>query len=606
MPRTMCVVLNAEDFLADAKLSLSSKIKKNIDNINTESAVDLHLSGKYHHYHRAELDHQESELSELKNAIKCSTTLKSFTLAIDCHFKNLRSFLIDILTSDAPLEALQIYGLETVADAAVYEQLLTGLVNNTTLNTLILDSAVGDDDAEFFCNNHYPALNECSVMEKEAVDFDWQKYIAAMIFNSDQRSNQNFNILKLSGNKYATGRHLLTSDFDLSHLGETSIVAIIEFLKHNKKLRSLRCHNRVLSEVGVRAIAELMSCHQGLTSLNLSESSICDAAAIIIAEKLQGNNQLTTLILHENKIGDEGASAIANALTHNISLLELDLAANKIKSSGIKRIADSLTKNDALLSLDLSGNQTGSAVISLDVALDKNRTLQYLFYSTKREFGTYRRSITEKIRKNNIKWVKLKNIKQAKAFLWAIATIYVEWSQNQNSYLAKLPRELIEYVMRYLLSSRNNDDNKYAIDKKNALVDFLKIQESNNELEAYIVKSADKIANDYYQLSSQPERCSYMRFKADYTGNRTYTPITRNTNLVFAQFSQETNHTNLSSETSKQNLTNNVSSAGCKRKQHSDAASSATSSSHFAETSKRRREIIIIDDDDIEETPRLT
>ena len=600
---------SSEEFLVHAKFSLSNEIKKNIDNINTESVLDLHLSGKYHSFQELELDYQESELSELKNAIKCSTTLKSFTLAIDWHFKNLQIFLIDILTADVPLEALQIYGLDTAADAAIYDQLLTGLVNNTTLNTLILGSMVhGDNHVEFFCNNDYPTLNDSSVTDKEAVDFDLRKHIAATIFNNVQRSNQDFNILKLSGHKYGGGIHLLKSNVRLNHLGERSIVAIVEFLKHNKKLSSLSYSSQAfqaLSEVGVRAIAELISCHQRLTSLDLSGNIISDAGAITIAKKLQRNNQLTALMLRENKIGNEGASAIAKILKHNTSLLELELAANKIKSSGIECIAHSLAENHTLLLLDLSGNQAGKAVVSLDTALDKNQTLQHLFYSTTRQFAAYRKSITNKLQ-NNVNAVKLKNIKQAKAFLWAMATIYIEWSQNSNSYLAKLPRELIdEYIMRYLLSSQNNDDTKYAVAKKNALCDFLKTEshlgtsqcKQSDELKAYIVESADQIANDYYELSSQPNRCSYMTRKADYKNHRSYTHITKNTNLVFAQFFQENNQEDLSVKTNKQNPTNNVRSPSCKRKRHSDTEPSTTSSSHFFDTKKSKREVIIIDDD---------
>lgn len=86
--------------------------------------------------------------------------------------------------------------------------------------------------------------------------------------------------------------------------------------------------------------------------------------AIMIVEALKNNRSLTTLKLYDIPFGNEGARNIGMLLTTNFTLRELDISYCNIGDDGALYISDMLKMNKSLSQLDISTNPISNDFIA--------------------------------------------------------------------------------------------------------------------------------------------------------------------------------------------------------------------------------------------------
>jgi len=178
-------------------------------------------------------------------------------------------------------------------------------------------------------------------------------------------------------------------------IDDAGVQALVEGLRLNDTVASLRLGDNVFGDVGIQKIASLLRTNKILTNLDVCYSRIFFTGASALSGALLKNktllhldlkgcfheadsetilsfidtflpsqSSLKTLDLSQNKLEDRHALRIGEAFRTNKCLEYLDLSGNSIGDKGASALADGLRRNSSLMRLCLSGNKIGSAGIT--------------------------------------------------------------------------------------------------------------------------------------------------------------------------------------------------------------------------------------------------
>ena len=118
---------------------------------------------------------------------------------------------------------------------------------------------------------------------------------------------------------------------------------------------------------------------KGKTELSIKCNSIGPYGAKLLVESLKKNQTLTTLRLHITSIGNLGADHFGEFLKSNHTITELDIQSSEIGTPGAMHLSLALRKNETLTDLNLRGNDIGDrGVCYFYENLKKNETLKIL------------------------------------------------------------------------------------------------------------------------------------------------------------------------------------------------------------------------------------
>ena len=132
--------------------------------------------------------------------------------------------------------------------------------------------------------------------------------------------------------------------------------ALVEALKNNTTLTSLKLENNQIGNAEVNILVEAFKNNKTLTELTFALNYIGDEGAEASAGIIKYNKTLRTLKLSNNQFCDDGAKALAKAFKNNTTLTDLDLSFNHMSNEGIRALAKALKNNKTLVKLNLNGN----------------------------------------------------------------------------------------------------------------------------------------------------------------------------------------------------------------------------------------------------------
>ena len=167
---------------------------------------------------------------------------------------------------------------------------------------------------------------------------------------------------------------------------------------------------------GARALALNLANVKCLTTLDLSYNKIGDEGARALALNIANAKCLTTLNLSYTNVGDEGARALALNLANAKCLTTLDLSGNKIGDEGARALALNLANQIVLVNLYGAGNGADiSNLLQRNVCIQKSVRRSIITFLACRKFG-----------------------------------------KSHDIFLFWCPKEIIEKIARYLLSTRGD------------------------------------------------------------------------------------------------------------------------------------------------------
>ena len=175
-----------------------------------------------------------------------------------------------------------------------------------------------------------------TALRLESIDFDRTtlKALAMLMKNSKSIVDYYLRELNIQDDGVALicdalAENSVIEELDLWHGGieVEGARSLARFLKANrsKSLASLAPAGNSIGNEGVVALVDGIRSNERLRGLNLSYCEISDDGAIALASLLEHGSQLEDLYLYGNEIGEAGLMALANALNHNRNLQDLYL-----------------------------------------------------------------------------------------------------------------------------------------------------------------------------------------------------------------------------------------------------------------------------------------
>jgi Ran GTPase-activating protein (RanGAP) involved in mRNA processing and transport len=149
-------------------------------------------------------------------------------------------------------------------------------------------------------------------------------------------------------------------------------MSLIEALKDNKTLTTLKFSGYKLGYVGAIALAKVLN-NTKLTTLIINRNEIFTSGGKALAEALQVNNTLKILDISSNFL--KSSEDFAHMLTVNKTLVELNINANNIDN--VELLAEALADNKTLKTLDISSNNVTDKNKLLNM-IQNNKTLTTL------------------------------------------------------------------------------------------------------------------------------------------------------------------------------------------------------------------------------------
>ncbi|KAG1657276.1 hypothetical protein FOA52_005470 [Chlamydomonas sp. UWO 241] len=177
-------------------------------------------------------------------------------------------------------------------------------------------------------------------------------------------------------------KFLETSEMHIHHygLGLKGTLALVEALKVNSIITSVRLTNNNIPDEGLAALVECVATRPHVIDLDASGNKIGSATARALSVWLgQRGVPLQSLMLSHMHLGDKDGALVCAALENNDGLRMLDMSNNALGEKSAVALAASLQTNLMLMDLNLSWNQfRPKGVAHLAQGLKPNLSLQLL------------------------------------------------------------------------------------------------------------------------------------------------------------------------------------------------------------------------------------
>jgi len=268
------------------------------------------------------------------------------------------------------------------------EQISSGLANNTTLTTLIMNKCALGPSAGIHIANALKVNTSLKVLRLEG---NMIGPIGGKKLFDGLRENKTLEELDLRMNRIGGGGGGGDDDEEKADvkslafaLGNNSDgICCCQLIKLDLSYNDLRCLGCIIL---AEAIGKSSQCT--LRELILEKNDIGGMGAVSLANSLTSNaacssSRLRCLVLRGNAIGDVGAIAIGMMLKKNDSLRVLDVSSCSIGNEGAAAIGMGLSVNTTLQTINLDKNSLGSGInyVLFSEGVSTNKTLKALHLS---------------------------------------------------------------------------------------------------------------------------------------------------------------------------------------------------------------------------------
>jgi Leucine Rich repeat len=173
-------------------------------------------------------------------------------------------------------------------------------------------------------------------------------------------------------------RHLVLSHYH--SVGSEGIIAIMEGLCENRKLKSIDLRSNRLGATALYEISRMMRVNNTLENLNLGWNELPnDERFVDFTLSLASNRSLVRLDLDHCALASSSCQNLFECIQSHPTITHLELTGNRINSDISESLCELLRHNQSLRRLNLGSNHVGSrTAAAAALALEENVTLKTL------------------------------------------------------------------------------------------------------------------------------------------------------------------------------------------------------------------------------------
>ena len=297
-------------------------------------------------------------------ALKNNSKLNALNLSGNNLTKKVAKDLANVIKNNSGLVELYLSGNKLMSSAVV---ILQALQENCELKALHLQNnnmtgQIAEDLANVIKNNF--GLEELYLCHNK-LNSSVTVILQALQKNSQLKSlGLNNNRLSVMGQLVNDLATVVKKNLGLENLSlsdnrlNTSVIVILEALKENCQLKTLRLQNINMTGQVAEHLANVIKNNPYLEVLNLGNNDLGPSASIIL-QTLAKRSLIKELSLTRNNLTEQVAEDLANVIRYNSDLKELRLSDNNLKSSTVV-ILTALKDNSQLQMLPISWNYSAN------------------------------------------------------------------------------------------------------------------------------------------------------------------------------------------------------------------------------------------------------